>query len=108
MAKRYGKQVRRGPALELTVDGIAVVAYEGETVASVLLLEGKTATYRTRGNRPRMMFCNMGTCFECRVRVTQGGAAQWVLACMTPVQAHMQIETGVNLAQSLPGLGADV
>lgn len=103
MARRSKGGVRRGATLALTVDGLAVTAYEGETIATVLLLLDKTACYRTRSDRPRMMFCNMGACFECRVRVTRGDQVRWMLACTTEVAPGMQVDTGLNLALSLPG-----
>ncbi len=103
MAKRCERNVRRGAPVAITLDGAAVTAFEGETIATVLLIEDRSACYRTRSDRPRMMFCNMGACFECRVRVKQGEEVRWVLACTTPVAPGMQVETGVNLALALPG-----
>ncbi len=88
--------------MAIVLDGCPVTAYEGETIATVLLVEDKRACYRTRSDQPRMMFCNMGACFECRVRVREGAATRWVLACTTTVAPGMQVETGVNLASTLP------
>ncbi|MEH6517503.1 MAG: (2Fe-2S)-binding protein [Halioglobus sp.] len=108
MSTRYDNNVTRGSTVELVIDGQQVSAYEGETIASILLLEDKTVCYRTRTNSPRMMFCNMGTCFECRVRVTQAGVSRWMLACNTTVQAQMEVDTGVALSQWIPGGNGDV
>ena len=108
MSMRTSDNVTRGAIVELIIDGQPVSAYEGETLAAVLLLQEKTACYRTSGDRPRMMFCNMGACFECRVRVTQSSVSRWVLACVTPVQPQMRIDTDVNLSQWIPGETADV
>jgi predicted molibdopterin-dependent oxidoreductase YjgC len=108
MSTRYDTNVTRGSTVELTIDGLQVSAYEGETIAAVLLLANKTACYRTRKDSPRMMFCNMGTCFECRVRVTHGGGSRWMLACTTTVQAQMEIDTGITLSQWIPGGNGDV
>ncbi len=108
MSIRYSKNVTRGPAVELIIDGHEVTAYEGETVAAVLLVENKTSCYRSRSDSLRMMFCNMGTCFECRVKVTQAGVSRWMLACNTPVQAQMEIDTGINLSQWIPEHTDDV
>jgi D-hydroxyproline dehydrogenase subunit gamma len=108
MARRRNDNVTRGDMVELTVDGQPVSAYKGETLAAVLLLHNKTSFYRTRSDRPRMMFCNMGTCFECRVRVTQAGVSRWVLACVTPVQPRMTVDTDVSLSQWIPGGTDDV
>ena len=103
MARRYQRNVRRGAPVAIVLDGCPVTAYEGETIATVLLVEDKRACYRTRSDQPRMMFCNMGACFECRVRVTLGETVRWVLACTTAVESDMRIDTGVNLASTLPG-----
>lgn len=108
MATRYSRNVTREDPVELIIDVQPVTAYEGETIAGVLLLQGKKVCYRTRGGRPRMMFCNMGTCFECRVRVRQSCGSRWVLACITPVRSQMEIDTDVNLSLWIAGGAGDV
>ncbi|MFT6956518.1 MAG: ferredoxin [Halieaceae bacterium] len=108
MSMRYDKNVTRGSAVELIIDGQSVSAYEGETIAAVLLLANKTVCYRTRNDSPRMMFCNMGTCFECRVRVTQAGVSRWLLACTTTVEAQMKVDTGIDFSRWMPGSNSDV
>jgi hypothetical protein len=99
MSKRANNKLTRGKPVELFIDGQSVSAYEGETIAAVLLLQEKTTCYRTAGDRPRMMYCNMGVCFECRVGVTQHDSSRWVLACVTAVKSQMRIDTKVNLSQ---------
>lgn len=94
MAKRIEHGVERGPEIRLTVDGESVTARAGETLASILLLGGRSAFYRTPGGQPRAPFCNMGTCFECRVHV---GGRGWVLACMSPAESGMAVHTGGEL-----------
>lgn len=94
MASRIEQGVRRGPQITLTVDGEAVTAWQGETLATVLLLQDRSAFYRTRSGAPRAPFCNMGTCFECRVHVTGRG---WLLACMSPAEDGMEVTTGASL-----------
>lgn len=108
MSSRSNNNVTRGDPVEVILDGQPVSAHEGETIAAVLLLQGITACYRTRGDRPRMMFCNMGLCFECRVRVTQQAVSRWVLACVTPVQSQMIIDTNLDLSQWIPPEADDV
>ncbi|WP_170131975.1 (2Fe-2S)-binding protein [Arenicella xantha] len=103
MSSRANNKVSRGDPIELVIDGQTVSAFAGETIAAVLLLQDKTSCYRTRGDRPRMMFCNMGVCFECRVRVTQNADSRWVLACVTPAQANMRIDTNVDLSHWIAG-----
>ena len=64
-----GHGLERGAPLSLTVDGHSVTAYEGETVAAVLLAQGLVATRTTRGGAARGVYCGMGVCFDCLVVV---------------------------------------
>jgi predicted molibdopterin-dependent oxidoreductase YjgC len=82
--------VERGPRLSITVDGVPTTAYEGETIAAVLLAGG-AMRFRSSEVRdaPRGYYCGMGICFECLVRVD--GAFN-VRACMTPVRDGMAVE----------------
>jgi hypothetical protein len=57
-----GHGIERGSPLRLTLDGRAVTAYEGETVAAVLLAEGHIETRVTVGGAPRGVYCGMGVC----------------------------------------------
>jgi predicted molibdopterin-dependent oxidoreductase YjgC len=51
-------------------DGEEVEAHEGQTVAGVLLAKGIRSWRTTRGEgRPRGLFCGIGVCFDCLVRV---------------------------------------
>jgi len=76
----------------VTVDGQAVQAYLGETVATVLLAAGRqTFRHTDRLRAPRGLFCGMGVCFDCLVTVD---GQPNVRACMTLVQPGMVVETG--------------
>jgi predicted molibdopterin-dependent oxidoreductase YjgC len=79
----------RGPAVSLSLDGRAVTAYEGETVATVLIAEGSVATRTTVDGAPRGIFCGMGVCFDCLVVID---GVPNTRACMTPVAAGMRIQ----------------
>ncbi|MBN7795593.1 (2Fe-2S)-binding protein [Parahaliea mediterranea] len=103
MASRIEQGVQRGPQITLTVDGERVAAWAGESLATLLLLRDRSAFYRTRGGAPRAPFCNMGTCFECRVHVAGRG---WVLACMSPAEDGMEVTTGETLPRIEVGDGA--
>ena len=81
--------VERGPALTVSLDGRAVTAYEGETVATVLFAEGVIATRTTVAGEPRGVFCGMGVCFDCLVVVD---GVPNTRACMTPVVAGMRVQ----------------
>ena len=80
--------LERGRQLEVVVDGRATIAYEGETVAAVLLAEGEIATRKTVGGAPRGVFCGMGVCFDCLVVVDDVPNTR---ACMTWVRDGMQV-----------------
>ncbi|NUT97425.1 MAG: (2Fe-2S)-binding protein [Saccharothrix sp.] len=56
--------------MRVTVDGTAVPARPGQTVAAALLAAGRPAWRDTRGGgRPRGLFCGIGVCFDCLVVV---------------------------------------
>jgi predicted molibdopterin-dependent oxidoreductase YjgC len=80
--------VQRGRAVKLTLDGREVTAYEGESVAAVLLAEGEVATRLTRSGAPRGVYCGMGVCFDCLVVVD--GVAN-TRACVTWARDGMDV-----------------
>ena len=81
--------LQRGPQVVLTLDGRPVTAYEGESVAALLLAEGITATRVTRGGEPRGVYCGMGVCFDCLVVVD---GVPNTRACVTWVRNGMTVE----------------
>jgi predicted molibdopterin-dependent oxidoreductase YjgC len=83
-----GRALARGPAVTITLDGEPVVAYAGETVATVLIAEGHQATRTTVGGEPRGVFCGMGVCFDC-LAVIDG--VPNTRACMTFVAEGMDV-----------------
>ena len=93
-----GHGLERGPAVSLLLDGREVTAYEGETVAAVLLAEGHVATRTTPGGSPRGVYCGMGVCFDCLV-VLDG--VPNTRACVTWVRAGMDVrrQDGLVAAQ---------
>jgi len=90
-----GPGLQRGPQVTLTLDGSEVTAYEGETVATVLLAEGHIATRTTPAGEPRGVFCGMGVCFDCLVIVD---GIPNTRACMTPVREGMEVRRQSGLA----------
>jgi len=83
----------RGPSVSLTFDGAAVEAYLGESVAAALLAGDVRALRRTRGEgAPRGLFCAIGSCHDCLVRIDGSGP---VRACLTPVRDAMTVTTHV-------------
>ena len=83
--------LERGVPFELLVDGEALRAYPGETVAAALLAAGRRALRRTaqRGEL-RGLYCVMGVCGECAVAV---GGEPGVRACVTVALPGMVITT---------------
>lgn len=91
-ARRLDAAVARGRPIAMTIDGRAVTAYEGETVAAVLLLEGRRDVRATgRRGEPRGLFCGMGVCFDCLATVD--GVAN-VRTCVTFAAHGMVVSTG--------------
>jgi D-hydroxyproline dehydrogenase subunit gamma len=80
--------------IQIQVDGRLVRAYQGETVAAVLVAEG-IATFRqtAKHGSPRGLFCGMGICFDCLVTI-DGVPNQ--RACLAVVAPAMSVETGAT------------
>jgi sarcosine oxidase subunit alpha len=78
-------------AVEIEVDGRAVLAPEGVSLAAALMGAGVTAFRTSVGGEPRGPLCGMGVCWECRVSV-DGQAHR--RACLEPVRAGMRVATG--------------
>jgi predicted molibdopterin-dependent oxidoreductase YjgC len=89
-----GPELERGPRVEIVLDGAPVEAYEGETVAAVLLAEGEIRTRTTVGGAPRGVFCGMGVCFDCLVVVD---GVPNTRACTTRIREGMQVSRQVGL-----------
>ena len=91
MTLRIPDIAQRPDAVTITVDGDAVTAYPGETLAGALFAADiRTLRHSPREHQPRGMFCLMGVCQECLVRVDESLA----LACQTPVREGMSVRTG--------------
>jgi predicted molibdopterin-dependent oxidoreductase YjgC len=82
--------IQRGQPITVRVDDQPVKAFEGETVAAVLLAEGIRVFRHTLQGEARGMFCGMGICYECLVTVD---SVPNVRACMTPVSEGTVIKT---------------
>jgi sarcosine oxidase subunit alpha len=80
-----------GATVGVTVDGDAVRARAGDSVAATLVAAGITACRTTPvSGAPRAPYCMMGVCFDCLVTIDGVGNRQ---ACMIPVTEGMTIET---------------
>lgn len=75
----------------IEVNGEAIAARDGQTVAAALLAAGQDVFRHMPSGAPRSIFCGMGVCFDCLVTV-DGLADQ--RACITPVRSGMQVQLG--------------
>jgi predicted molibdopterin-dependent oxidoreductase YjgC len=76
----------------VAIDGSPVVVPAGVTIAAALLAAGRVVLgQRPRASRARGVFCGMGVCHDCAVRVD--GVAG-IRACVTEVQDGMRVELG--------------
>lgn len=87
--ERIDAGVQRPAQVTITVDGRAMPAYPGESVAAALLASGNRAFRRSRRGEPRGPFCNMGVCFECVVEID----GERVRACLASVVDGMVVST---------------
>jgi aerobic-type carbon monoxide dehydrogenase small subunit (CoxS/CutS family) len=88
---RHSESISLGCLLRFWWNGQEVLAHAGETVAAALLAAGqRTLRLTTRRGEPRGVFCGMGICFDCLVRVD---GRPNVRACQTPVADGMRVET---------------
>ncbi|MCP4423774.1 MAG: (2Fe-2S)-binding protein [Chloroflexi bacterium] len=86
--------VQRGRAFTIEVDGQKTAAYEGETIATILLTAGVGnfhAPLQAHLSSSRL-FCGMGACRQCLVTVNGRPSHR---ACQTIAQPGMKVETGV-------------
>ena len=88
------KDVRRGKEVTLLIDDKRVTAFEGESIATVMMLEDKVAMRTTTEGQPRGVFCGMGVCFDCLVIVDDVPNTR---ACMTWVKEGMKVQTQKGL-----------
>lgn len=85
--------LQRPDAITLSIDGVTVTAFPGETVAAAMLMAQQLRFRDDRSGTPRGMFCNMGTCSECMVWLARDGGWRRTRACLTPVAPGMAVTT---------------
>ena len=100
-ARRIDHGIDRGAPFEVVVDGVAVEAFPGESLAAVLFAASRRVLRRTaREAAPRGYYCGMGVCWECVVAVDGRGNLR---ACRTEARPGMRIVTrGVAPVGSAP------
>jgi D-hydroxyproline dehydrogenase subunit gamma len=76
-------------SVTLFVNGERVEATQGVTIASVLhQRDGQLRI--SPGGKPRGLYCGMGVCFECMVRVD----GEMVRSCVTQALDGIKVEVG--------------
>ncbi|HKT79779.1 MAG TPA: (2Fe-2S)-binding protein [Vicinamibacterales bacterium] len=81
----------RGRRVGFLFDGRPVSAYEGESIAGALACAGiRTLRTSPRSGAPRGMFCMMGSCQECVVRID----GRIALSCQEPVREGLDVRSG--------------
>ena len=85
--------------VSFTFDGQTFTGYEGESLSAALLAKGvRTLRVHEETGMPRGIYCNIGHCFECRVTIN---GLDGVRACMTPLEAGMNISSGIQLETAI-------
>jgi sarcosine oxidase subunit alpha len=83
-------QFSHGKELKFTFDGKTMKAYEGETVAMALYRSGiDIFSESPKLHRPRGMFCAIGKCSSCMMRVNR---IPNVRTCILPIREEMVVE----------------
>lgn len=77
--------------VEIVVDGVAVPADIGMSIAAALLASGRRSWRTTASGLPRGLFCGIGVCFDCTATVD--GSAH-TRTCITPVAPGLTVDTG--------------
>jgi predicted molibdopterin-dependent oxidoreductase YjgC len=83
-------------AISFILDGQAIEAYEGDTIASALYALGKRSWRRSRSGEQRGLLCGIGHCYDCLVTVD---GMPDVRACQMLVRQGMVVTTNLNPQQ---------
>lgn len=84
--------MERGAALTIKVNGNAVSAHAGESVAAALSAAGFRAFRKTEASgSPRGLYCGMGMCYDCLATVD---GVPNTRACLTEVRDGLEVVIG--------------
>ena len=87
MAENDGN-ITFGDPVTIVVDGARMEVRAGQTIAAALVANGRRIFRHTRNaGKPRGLYCGMGVCFDCVVKVN----GQTERACMKKVESGMQV-----------------
>ena len=89
----------RGASITVSVNGAEVEAFEGETVASLLLRFPEAQRRTPVSGSVRAPYCMMGVCFDCLVKVDGASSSQ---GCLIPVRPGMRIERQGGIREVAP------
>lgn len=83
-------EFERGRRVEFYFEGEKLQGFEGEPVAAALHAAGvKVLRYSIKKERPRGLFCAIGNCSSCLMRVD---GRPNVRTCMEPLREGMRVE----------------
>lgn len=92
------------PAVDVTLDGQPVTAYAGQTVAAVLLANGRDTWRTTRvHDRPRGVFCGIGACHDCLITVNGLPDVRACQRTITPGD-HLTTQPGTGYTSAAPAI----
>lgn len=101
-AIRIDDGLKRGEAFLFEVDGEAVQAFAGETVAAALMADGRRALRVTAIRQEgRGYYCGMGVCWDCMMWLEGEGSMQ---TCRLLAVPGMRIRTmrGASIGAASP------
>lgn len=85
--------------VSFTFNGKEYTGLENESLAAALLANDvRTLRHHEESGSPRGIYCNIGHCYECRVSID---GKQGERACLTPLKAGMDVESGGPLLTSV-------
>lgn len=87
---RFGEEIENyhPDVIRFSFDGVQMLAYPGDTIASALYANGKRSWRKARPEDERGLLCGMGICFDCVLGVD--GVSN-VRACQTLVRDGMVV-----------------
>jgi hypothetical protein len=89
--RRVDDGLDRGQPFQFLVDGEAITAYPGESIAAALIAHGRNAARRTaKTEAPRGYFCGMGVCWDCAMTVD---GTPNVRTCRAEARPNMRVRT---------------
>lgn len=81
-------------AVRILVDGVSILAHEGQSLTAALMMAGIPAIRRSPTGGARGALCAMGSCHECRATVD---GVRGVRTCLVPVTEGLRVERELKL-----------